>query len=530
MDVVLVLHSHLPYVLHHGRWPHGSDWLSEATVDSYLPLLEMLHRLRDDDISTPLTVGVTPVLASQLTDPAFPSILAAWFDQRDQACAEAPRTLAETGDQHLIPLVAFWSRRLKRLRTLFDSINGDLVRAFARLEQAGRIELTSSAATHGFLPLLHRPESVSLQLSLGRSEHQRLFGTPPSGCWIPECGYTPGLESQVTRAGFKYFFADAHVARAGEQVDVYRTADAAREVAAAADPPPREHSPYYPYRVGSSTTLLRDPVTSRQVWSRYEGYPGDEHYLEFHKIRWPEGFRFWQVSVPGSDLGEKLPYRPESARTRAKHHARHFVSLLQDTARTTNDPTAAIVAPFDTELFGHWWFEGPEFLASVFEVMGRTRNVHLSTASAHLSKHPPAESIQLQQGSWGAGGDFRMWQNERTEWTWSRLAALEETFWRVARPGLADERLHFVLAQAARELLLAQSSDWQFIITTGAAADYAEKRFTEHCNQAEGLMIGLQASEFIGPSTHLAEQYGTRNRLFPDILPAISSALASHHP
>lgn len=528
MDVVLVLHSHLPYVLHHGRWPHGSDWLSEATIDSYLPLLEMLHRLRDDGTRAPLTIGFTPVLANQLTDPAFPSILASYFDQRELACTEAPRTLAETGDQHLIPLVTFWSKRLKRLRALFHSINGDLVQAFAHLEAAGRIEITSSAATHGFLPLLHRPESVGLQLSLGRSEHQRLFGRAPSGCWIPECAYTPGMEQSVSRAGFTYFFADAHVARAGDMVDVYGTPDAAREVAATADSRPREHSPYHGYRVGNSTVLLRDPVTSRQVWSRYEGYPGDEHYLEFHKIRWPEGFRLWQVSAPGSDLGDKLPYRPESARTRAKHHARHFVSLLQDTARTTNDPTAAIVAPFDTELFGHWWFEGSDFLGNVFEVLDRTKNATGSTASDYLAKHPPAESIRLHEGSWGAGGDFRMWRNERTEWTWSRLAALEETFWRVARPALEDERLHFVLAQAARELLLAQSSDWQFIITTGVAADYATTRFTEHCDQAEGLMIGLQASEFIGPATHLAEQFGLRNRLFPDILPAISSALSSH--
>ena len=525
MDVVLVLHSHLPYVLHHGRWPHGSDWLAEATIDSYLPLLEVLHRWRDQGTRATLTVGFTPVLASQLADPDFPDVLETYFDQREAACADAPRTLSASGDGHLVPLVAFWTRRLKRLRTLFRSIDGDLTGAFARLEQSGNIEITGSAATHGFLPLLRRPESVNLQLQLGRMEHERLFGRAPRGCWIPECAYVPGLEGAVTRAGFEYFFADAHVARAGEKVDVYGTADAAREVTTAADPAPREHTPYRSYRVGGSRVLLRDPVTSRQVWSRYEGYPGDEHYLEFHKIRWPEGLRLWQVSDPGSDLGDKLPYRPETARVRASHHARHFVSLLQDTSRTVADRDGAIIAPFDTELFGHWWFEGPEFLGHVFEVMARAKNLNAVSASDYLDNHPPAGEISLQEGSWGAGGDFSMWRNDRTAWTWTRLAELEETFWRVARPSLADQRLHHVLAQAARELLLAQSSDWQFIITTGAAADYAEKRFKEHCDQAEGLMIGLQASEFIGPATHLAERYGAKNRLFPDILPAISSAL-----
>jgi len=182
MDVVLVLHSHLPYVLHHGRWPHGSDWLSEATIACYLPLLEILHRLRDEVTPAPLTIGFTPVLANQLADPAFPGVLESYFDQREAACADAPNTLAATGDGHLIPLAAFWSRRLKRLRALFQSMNGDLIAAFAALEQAGRIEITGSAATHGFLPLLHRPESVALQLALGQSEHRRLFGRAPRGC------------------------------------------------------------------------------------------------------------------------------------------------------------------------------------------------------------------------------------------------------------------------------------------------------------------------------------------------------------
>jgi 1,4-alpha-glucan branching enzyme len=526
MDVVLVLHSHLPYVLHHGRWPHGSDWLSEATIDSYLPLLEVLHRWRDQGTHAPITIGFTPVLASQLADPAFPPVLESYFEQREAACADAPGTLAASGDGHLVPLAAFWSRRLKRLRSLFRSVDGNLVGAFAALESAERIEITSSAATHALLPLLRRSESVDLQLRLGRTEHQRLFGRAPRGCWIPECAYRPGLERQVTRAGFRYFFADAHVARAGEQVTVYGTSDAAREVAAGEPPPVPEHSPYRSYRVGDSVVLLRDPLTSRQVWSRYEGYPGDEHYLEFHKIRWPEGLRLWQVSAPGSDLGDKQPYRPETARVRAHHHARHFVSLLRDTARTVNDHHAAMIAPFDTELFGHWWFEGPEFLANVFEVMARAKNVTATSASDCLDTHPPLQAIELEEGSWGAGGNFSMWKNERTEWTWTRLADLEETFWRVARGSLSDPRQHFVLAQAARELLLAQASDWQFIITTGEAADYAEQRFNEHCQQAEGLMIGLQAPEFIGPASHLAEQYGSRNRLFPDILPAIASVLS----
>ncbi len=524
MDVVLVLHSHLPYVLHHGRWPHGSDWLAEAAIDSYLPLLEVLLRLENEDIPAPLTLGFTPVLANQLADPGFPALLESYFDHRLQAAAEAPRTLAATGDQQLAGIAVFWARRLTRLRALFRSVHGNLVGAFARLARDGRIELSGSAATHGLLPLLHRRESVDLQLRLGFSEHQRLFGLRARGCWVPECAYRPGIETRVSRAGFEYFWSDAHVAAAGDPADVYAAGETRTTVPR---PPtrPREHSPYHAYRVGPATALLRDPVTSRQVWSRYEGYPGDEHYLEFHKIRWPEGLRLWRVSSPGSDLGQKLPYRPESARSRARHHARHFASLLQDTARQRGKPGGGIVAPFDTELFGHWWFEGPEFLGALFEVLGRTRNVRPATAARHLDQNPAAEAIELSEGSWGANGDFSMWQNPATEWIWERMAALDEAFWRVARPALAEPRSHYVLAQAARELLLAQSSDWPFIITTGAAADYAERRFREHCDAAEGLVAGLAAPEFIGPASRLAEQLGGRDGLFPDILPAVAAAL-----
>jgi 1,4-alpha-glucan branching enzyme len=524
MDAVLVLHSHLPYVLHHGRWPHGSDWLCEAVIDSYLPLLEILERLGDDRVPTPLTVGFTPVLANQLADPDFPAVLDDYFGQRLAACAGAPDSLKASGDSHLVPLAAFWRKRYARLQSLFHSIGGNLVAAFAVLERAGRIELTGSAATHGLLPLLARRESVDLQLRLGFAEHARLFGSNPRGCWVPECAYQPGLERPVAGAGFRFFFSDAHLGHAGEPVQVYGTPEAGREVAPTGARSALERSPYQGYRAGETAVLLRDPVSSRQVWSRYEGYPGDEHYLEFHKIRFPEGLKLWRVSAAGSDLGDKLPYIPEAARSRAALHARHFVSILQDTARTGGNPEGGIVAPFDTELFGHWWFEGPEFLGQVFQLLARPGKIRGATASGFLARRPPADSIQLSAGSWGAQGDFSMWRNDKTEWTWTRLRALEESFWRAARSALGDPRLHFVLAQAAREMLLAQSSDWQFIITTGAAADYAERRFMEHCDAAEGLVAGLE-SEYLGPALHRAEELAARDRLFPDILPSLANAL-----
>jgi len=171
-DFVLALHSHLPYVLHHGRWPHGSDWLCEAALDTYLPLLEQLRALERDGVDAPVTIGVTPVLGNQLASPAFAAELEAFFSQRLEACDEAGASLATTGDEHLLPLATYWRERFVRLRELFHAIGGDIVGALGGLERRGRLEIISSAATHGFLPLLARDESIALQLLVGREEHR----------------------------------------------------------------------------------------------------------------------------------------------------------------------------------------------------------------------------------------------------------------------------------------------------------------------------------------------------------------------
>ena len=191
MDFVLVLHSHLPGVLGHGRWPHGSDWLCEAAVDTYLPLLEQLRALEAEGIPAPASIGITPVLANQLASPLFAEELRDFLAQRLRTCDEAPASLRATGDDHLLPLVGYWRERLQRLSALFDALDGDLPGAFRGLADRGRIELIGSAATPGYLPLLARDESIRLQLLLGAAEHARIFGRPPTGCWLPECAYRP---------------------------------------------------------------------------------------------------------------------------------------------------------------------------------------------------------------------------------------------------------------------------------------------------------------------------------------------------
>ncbi len=553
-DFVLMLHSHLPWVLNHGRWPHGSDWVCEAALDTYLPLLEQLLDLEKRAIPAPVTLGVTPVLGAMLSHPAFARELDAYIAQRLTACADAPSTLVATGDAELLPVVAWWHQRLRRLADLWESIDGDLVGAWRGLQDRGRLELTSSAATHGFLPLLGREESIRLQLLVGRSEHQRLFGGEPEGCWVPECayrgagawhpfpgapnaGFRRGLESHLADTGYRYFFADSHMARAGEPLGVYGARfGLPPDERRSEDPRPwMQHTPHVAYRVTGTdevrqvAAFVRDPKSSEQVWSRYGGYPGDGAYLEFHKIRWPEGLRLWKVTSREHDLADKAKYLPDEALARTRVHAEHFVELLEEVHGVRPRPSGSvIVAPFDTELLGHWWFEGPEFLGALYTSLADQRSIQPTTAGQHLDRHGTPAALPLVDGSWGRDGDYSMWMSDEAAFTWPVIWAMENRFWDVAPRALTEPALHSVLAQVARSLLLLQSSDWQFIITTGAAADYATARFEGHaadCTELLDIIDGALTGGEIGRGVQRAAELHQRDDLFRNILPSIESSL-----
>jgi 1,4-alpha-glucan branching enzyme len=556
LDFVLALHSHLPYVLNHGRWPHGSDWLCEAALDTYLPLLEKLEELERDGIPAPITIGFTPVLANQLADPVFAREMDAFFSQRLAACDEAAKALPATGGEALLPLVAFWKSRFCSLQARFLGIDRNIVAAFRRLEQDGRLEIIGSAATHGYLPLLGRDESIRLQLAVGRAEHRRLFGRDPVGCWLPECAYRPrgvwgaragralvrrGVEEHLADAGFRYFFTDAHLAQAGDVLGSISGIPLGAERFDAELPEGLSRragqvvrSPHEAYRVSpvrggkSVTALVRDPDSSMQIWSRQRGYPGDEWYLEFHKLRWPGGLKFWRVSGPNVDLGAKQPYEPAAAFARAVDHASHFTHLLASATPPPRGRAAGVVvAPFDTELYGHWWFEGVEFLGAVYRRLVAQSALRPVTAGRHLEEHPSRTGLRLAEGSWGANGDHSMWLNDRTAQMWHRLWALEDAFWDVAPAALASPAARPVLAQAARELVLAQASDWEFIVSTGVVADYGVRRFDLHCQDAERLVAALAPGASPDNGHRLAEELWRRDAVFPDILASVAVALSA---
>lgn len=554
MHAVLALHTHLPWVLGHGRWPHGSDWLCEAALETYLPLLEVFETLELEGTPTRVTMGITPVLANMFASPFFVAEMEAFFDQRIGAAREGIASLAGTPDAGLIPVARYWEGRLLRLRERWDANGRDLAGAFRSLARRGRLELITSAATHGFLPLLGRDESIRLQLATGRREFRRLFADEARGLWLPECAWRPrgpwrvpgvadgperrGIDEHLADFGYGFFFADAHMARAGAPLGVYGEPSGGWPVHVVQQWTQGDwrQSPHRAYQVASRfaaspvAAFIRDPRSSAQVWSRHGGYPGAGEYLEFHKIRWPGGLRFWRVTGPGVDLGAKAPYDPQAALATAVRHGRHFAALLAevaDAARGVGDERV-VVAPFDTELFGHWWYEGPEFLASMFRALRAQPGVRLVTASEHLAAHPAREGLSLAAGSWGKDGDWSMWVGPDVTWTWPPLWRLEARFWALAPALLAEPAARVALAQAARSLLLAQSSDWQFIISTGEVADYGIARFRGHIEDTEALLAGLEAGLAGGgweSVTARALALEARDHLFPAVLDAVADAL-----
>ncbi len=554
----LVLHAHLPFVLGHGRWPHGSDWLMEVALGCYLPLLDTIGGLAAAGTSPRLTIDISPVLAEQLAAPAFRVGFEAYLRERMQSARENRAEFEAAAHPELAQLAVGWEELYRNRLAQFERLNGDLPAAFRSLADAGHVTLITCAATHGYLPLLCRDESVELQLRVAVASHQRNFGARPEGIWLPECAYRPryewtppvgpgkgrlryrrrGIEEFLAVAGLRFFMTDLHLVRGGGPLSAYHDYYPVLQTLAGPEPPAYrpERSPHRPYLVasrgghGTAAAFVRDPDTTVQVWSRDRGYPGDGWYLEFHKKHARGGLRYWRVTEAKTALDAKQPYDPQQAAERTRAQAGHFVDLVRRVAAAAPEaPHAVVCSPYDAELFGHWWFEGPRWMAEVFARLPEA-GIEPVDCAAYLRAHPPQDTITLLEGSWGEGGDHRVWLNRDTEWTWERVYGAEEEFWALARQvrDRPADPARRILAQLARELLLLQASDWQFLITTWSARDYAEARVDDHYAAFTRLAQMLRASLGGGALPPSDEEFLTareaQNFLFPDVLAHVLEA------
>lgn len=510
---VLVLHGHLPWVVHHGRWPHGEEWLHEAVAETWLPLLSALGRL--DGAHAPITVGLTPVLLEQLAHERFQDAFVRWLQSRRERALRDQREFEGWGDQHLASLAGRHVRSLEATGRHFEALGRDLCGAFAALWQRGRVEIMGSAATHAYLPLLREDDSVRRQIEQGLATSERLLGRRPTGFWMPECAYRPeglwrhrvlsgepehrlGLDRLLAEAGVRWTVVDAPLLQGGRSTGVLQ---GGQVVPVGWDQAGREperawRSPLEPHRVRSEASspgvdaLVRHPQVSEQVWSSKVGYPGDGRYLEFHKRHGEGGLRYWRVSSARAALHDKARYEPDEVAETIHSHAQHFCAVVRGALaahQQDHGRAGVLVAPFDAELFGHWWHEGPAFLLEVLSTLAEDDEVSIQTASQALETRPSDKEVWLPDGSWGEGGDHRVWTAPEQDWMWEVAHRAE---WRLAElMGLADlnQDARQVLDLAERELLLLQASDWWFAIQRGGALDYANKRFCWHASAFDRL-------------------------------------------
>jgi|GEM_PF-14619 len=531
-SIAFVLHAHLPYVGQAGDSPTLEErWLYEAVTDTYLPLIDMCDRLLADGVRFRLTLSVSPTLLAMLDDPKLIG--------RTRRHLAALHRLAQSetlrlwGDTAFAATAQMYESRFRRLTQLYDRLDGDLIGKLRELRGRGCLELIACAATHAFLPLAGSAAAIRAQFGAAVAEFRRHFGNAPAGVWLPECGYTPAVEPQLAALGLRYFIAAAH----------------ALPAAAALGRPALTR--------GGACAFLRDPASAEQVWSARTGYPGAAEYRDYYRdigfdlgrgggAEWdyikpyllPDGERLATglkyYRVTGADAAEKAPYCPEAATRKAREHAGHFVAARREQVRqmaalaAANAPGGSvrtapchpaappvIVCPYDAELFGHWWFEGPDWLEAVLRELDQPIAqddvvLQTTTLGEYIQLYPPApdQIMDLPPSSWGRGGFAEVWLQPTTAWVYPLLHAAEERLALAAAahpdPQRLPELTRRLLNQAGRELLLAQSSDWTFMLDASSFTRYAADRINRHLEHCHTLLDFAAGSPARGQSRSAA--------------------------
>jgi 1,4-alpha-glucan branching enzyme len=515
----LVLHAHLPYVRHPEYEDFlEEDWLYEAITETYIPLLEIFEGLERDGVDWRLTMSVTPTLAGMLSDPLLQY---RYLRHLDNLLALAGKELERTRfEPEFHRLAQMYHQRFTRAREVFvNQYQHNLLHGFRKFFELGKLEVITCAATHGFLPLMVINENARrAQIEIGCHEFERHFGRRPQGIWLPECGYAPGVDELLRDAGIRYFFTDTHGVLFAE-------------------PRPR-YGVYAPILCPNSgvAVFARDTESSKQVWSAIEGYPGDPAYRDFYRdvgfdldydyikphlhrtgIRSLLGIKYYRIT---GQTDQKLPYDPQAALDRAAEHAGNFMfnreKQVEWLAGSMNQRPALVVAPYDAELFGHWWFEGPDWINFLLrKVHYDQQTVKMISVPEYLERHPVLQVSQPTMSSWGYKGYNEVWLEGSNDWIYQHLHEGAERMVELARafpePSPLERR---ALNQAVRELLLAQSSDWAFIMKTGTMVGYAKERTRVHVNNFNHLYETIKAHEI---DEGWLSEIERRHNVFPQI-------------
>ncbi|MBF7083957.1 DUF1957 domain-containing protein [Desulfallas sp. Bu1-1] len=512
--MALVLHGHLPYVFH----PEKTDvleerWLFEAITECYLPLLSTFESLLRDNVYFRITLSLSPTLITMLND----QLLRERYIRHLQksillARLERERLSADPNYRHL---AGFYLDMLLRTREQYERYECDLIKPLRQLQQQGCLEVITTCATHGYLPLINSRAGWRAQIKTAIDLYAKNFDRLPAGMWLPECGYAPGVDQLLGDFGVKYFFVDSHGITNSSPQPVYGI--------------------FAPLCTRAGVAVFgRDPDSSRQVWDRLTGYPGDPFYREFYRdigydleldyigpflpggdIRTDTGFKYHRITGSGP---HKEPYLPDKAGERAAEQAKDFVErrirqVEQAAQKMQRRPL--VVAPYDAELFGHWWFEGPLWLDCLCREISTQQQLKMVTPMEYLLEYPENQVADVPMCSWGAGGYNEFWLNPSTDWIYKHLHRAEDKMSELAdNYSTAGELEKRCLNQAARELLLAQSSDWPFIIHSGTAVDYAVRRFKNHIGRFN-LLVNMLEGNCIHEG--MLSDIESRSNFLPDI-------------
>ncbi len=516
--LALVLHAHLPYVRHPEYDDFlEEDWLYEAITETYLPLLQVLWRLADENVPFKLTMSLTPTLCSMLRDPLLQDRYVRYIERAiELARKELDRT---RNDSRLNELARMYLERFITCRNLYvDGWKRDIVSAFAQLQERGVLEIITCAATHGFLPLMANfPEAVRAQIHIARDHYRECFGRDPVGIWLPECGFVPGLDRVLQEVNIRWFIMDSHGLMFG-------------------NPRPR-YAIYAPVFTPSGVAAFaRDRESSKQVWSAEHGYPGDPAYRDFYRdIGFDLSHDYLKPFLPpdGTRKFTGIKYHRITGRTHDKDlynriwamaaadsHAGNFMwnraQQLKHLSEHSNlDPI--VVSPFDAELFGHWWFEGPEFLNWFIRKSAYDQQeFQLTSPTKYLADHNTLQLVVPSASSWGHKGYWEVWLDDSNSWIYPHLHAAARRMTELAREkkDTTDALTDRALKQLARELLLAQSSDWAFLMKTGTARDYATKRSKDHLLRFTRLYDMIRCNDIDGKFLANCEW---RDNIFPNL-------------
>ncbi len=486
----IVLHAHVPWVRNPG--PEKcleEDWLFGAIVECYVPLLEMLYRLREDEVPWKLTVNLSPPLLFMLRDRMLTRKALDYFDRTIKLAQDEAR---RDGDSEFGEIAASYEERFSRLRQLYvDTFNCDLVSAFADLHESGHIELTGSAATHGILPLLMKvPESVTTQIRMGLAEFEKTFGFRPRGFWLPECAFAPALSEILSEEGIEWTLVDTHgltTSEGGEGV-----------------------FPHLPAVTGHGLKVFcRNRDANRQVWNAQTGYPADPRYRDFFRdigfeaptdvlaeylggseVRRFTGLKFYRRT--GDDVEEKEIYDPNLANQAVEENAIHFVNSLGAQLASLESggiERPVVVGAFDAALFGHWWFEGIEFLNRVFRKAAERHDFSLTNPGEYLDEAPELPRAMPTSSSWGEGGFFEPWMNEQNSWIYADLYDRGLRLQRMVQmqmenredmPEAKARHRERCLRQLTRDLLMAQGSDWSSLMNAESSRTFAEEKLRDY--------------------------------------------------